>query len=53
MSSNKQPVALRCYECGRPILGGDGVKVDLAPAGHAFAEPVLMHQRCSPRIAEG
>jgi hypothetical protein len=26
------------------MLGGDEVAVDLAPASHAFAEPVLMHQ---------
>jgi hypothetical protein len=29
------------------MLGGDEVEVDLAPASHAFAEPVLMHQRCA------
>ena len=47
MPSGKQLVALRCYGCGRPMLGGDAVEVDLAPAGRPFAEPVLMHQRCS------
>ena len=51
MPSEKQLMALRCYGCGRPMLGGDGVEVDLAPAGRPFAELVLMHQRCSPPIA--
>ena len=51
MASQEQPITLRCYACGRPMLGGDGVEVDLAPAGHPFAEPVLMHERCSPPIA--
>lgn len=51
MPSDKQLVALRCYECGRPMAGGEEVEVDLAPASHAFAELVLMHQRCSPLIA--
>ena len=49
--SEEQLIALRCYGCGRPMLDGDRVEVDLAPAGHPFAEPVLMHQRCSPPIA--
>ena len=53
MPSDKQPRALRCYGCGRPVLRGDGVEVDLAPASHPFAEPVLMHQRCSPPTAAG
>ncbi len=43
---------MRCYACGRPILGGDGVEVDLAPDGQAFAEPALIHQRCSPLTLE-
>ena len=34
------------------MQGGDEVEVDLAATSHAFAEPVLMHQRCSPPIAE-
>jgi hypothetical protein len=51
MPSHRYLIALRCYECGRPMACGDGVEVDLAPAGHAFAEPVLMHQRCSPSLA--
>jgi hypothetical protein len=29
------------------MLGADEVEVDLAPASHAFAELVLMHQRCA------
>ena len=51
MLAERQPITLRCYACGRPMLGGDGVEVDLAPAGGAFAEPVLMHERCSPALA--
>jgi hypothetical protein len=51
MPSQEQPITLRCYACGRPMLGGDGVEVDLAPAGHSFAEPVLMHERCLPAVA--
>ena len=51
MPSERRLIALRCYGCGRPVLGGDGVEVDLAPAGRRFAEPVLMHQRCSPAIS--
>ena len=47
MSPRRQLIALRCYKCGLPMLGGDGVEVDLAPASQAFAELVLMHQRCS------
>ena len=48
MRSHKQLTALRCYGCGRPMQGGDEIVVDLAPARHAFAEPVLMHPRWSP-----
>ena len=29
----------------------DEVEVDLAPASHAFGEPVLMHRHCSPLTA--
>jgi len=52
MPSHKELIALRCYACGRPMQGGDEVEVDLAPASHAFGEPVLMHRHCSPPTAQ-
>jgi hypothetical protein len=36
-----------CYGCGRPLLAGESVPVDLAPSGRAFMEPVRMHERCA------
>jgi hypothetical protein len=47
MPRHEQLSALRCYECGRPMLPGDEVEVDVAPARQAFAELVLVHQGCS------
>lgn len=40
--------ARRCYGCGRPVLAGESVAVDLASGDRAFAEPVGMHERCAP-----
>jgi hypothetical protein len=41
----------RCYVCGRLMLDAEAVAMDIAPARQAFAEPVLVHQHCSPSLA--
>ncbi len=48
MQRHSRQIGPRCYACGRPMPAAESVAVDLAPAGQAFAEMVLMHQRCSP-----
>ena len=50
-AADANPASLRCFYCGRPIVGGQSVQIDLSPR-EPFSEPAYVHPWCLPHIAE-